>query len=143
MGQKGQSLVELAITFTILMLLLAGAFEFATSFFQMVQLQDSAQEGALYGSYCQDETEILRRVIGSSDLPLDLTDPNVTISVTYTDMNTQAAKNLNAIREGDGIQVRVSYHHKIMMPFLPSVLGRDYLDLNGSVTDTIIKVSCG
>lgn len=142
MSQKGQSLVELAITFVLLMILLSGAFEFATSFFQLVQLQDSAQEGALYGSYCQNEPEVLSRVLGSSDSPLNLNDSNVTISISYTDRDTQSEKTLAELQEGDGIKVRVSYRHKIFMPFLPVILGREYLDLSGSVTNTVLKVGC-
>ena len=49
-NERGQSLVELAISITILIFLLAGAVEFGMAFFQFVQLRDAAQEGALYGS---------------------------------------------------------------------------------------------
>ena len=49
-SERGQSLVELAISIVILIYLLAGAVEFGLAFFQFVQLRDAAQEGALYGS---------------------------------------------------------------------------------------------
>ena len=48
--ERGQSLVEFAISLTVIMLLLAGAVEFGIALFQFVQLRDAAQEGALYGS---------------------------------------------------------------------------------------------
>ena len=47
---RGQSLVELAISLVVLLMLLSGAVEFGIIFFQFVQLRDAAQEGALYGS---------------------------------------------------------------------------------------------
>ena len=49
-SERGQSLVELAISLVILLYLLSGAVEFGILFFQYVQLRDAAQEGALYGS---------------------------------------------------------------------------------------------
>ena len=50
MKERGQSLVELAVSLVILLYLLSGAAEFGILFFQYVQLRDAAQEGALYGS---------------------------------------------------------------------------------------------
>ena len=46
MQERGQSLVELAISILFLLLLLAGAAEFGVLFFQFVQLRDAAQKGA-------------------------------------------------------------------------------------------------
>ena len=138
--QKGQSLVELAIAFMLLMLLLGGAFEFGTAFFQMVQLRDSAQEGALYGSYCQDVSQIELRVKSSSTEPLDLNGEGINIQIKFLDKsNSEISK--TQLQEGDGVYVRVSYDHKVIMPFLSLVVG-DYLYLKGEVVDTILAVKC-
>ena len=137
---KGQSLVELAIGFTLLMLLLSGAFEFGVAFFQFVQLRDSAQEGALYGSYCQDIALIEARVKGASSSPVDLNSPDVTIEIKFTNQAQQTIAKAN-VKEGDGVYVRVSYKHKVWMPFLPAIIG-DYIYLHGDVTDTILRVAC-
>ena len=48
--ERGQSLVEFAISLVIILWLLAGAVEFGIALFQYIQLRDAAQEGALYGS---------------------------------------------------------------------------------------------
>ena len=141
MGQKGQSLVELAVSFTLLMLLLAGAVDFGIAFFQFVQLRDSAQEGALFGSYCQDDTLIRERIIGSSNSPVNLASPDVTISIHYLDKDDGQIKDVSLIEEGDGLRVRVSYAHKVFMPFLSAIIG-DFLNLHGEVIDTILKVDC-
>ena len=49
-AEKGQSLVELALTSLIILTLLAGAGDFGMAFFSYVAIRDAAQEGALYGS---------------------------------------------------------------------------------------------
>ena len=104
MGNKGQSLVELALSFVVLMLLIAGSVEFGFIFFQKVQLQDAAQEGAIYGSMCPNDTvSIEDRVRFNSNSPLDLTSPNVFVSVS---------------RDTQNVEVVVSYNHKIFMPSL-------------------------
>lgn len=138
MSNKGQSLVELAISFTILMFLLSGVVEFSFAFFQFVQLRDAVQEGALYGSACDGCTTqtIVERVIGASSSPLDMSNPNVTISVTVQ------GKDFSQKCEADALEVRASYPHKIFMPFLPKLIGRDTIFLNAKVTDTVLYPRC-
>lgn len=138
--KKGQSLIELAVAFTLLMLLLGGAFEFGTAFFQMVQLRDSAQEGALYGSYCQDISQIESRIKESSTEPLDLYGDGVSIEIKFLDKSGSQI-NKSHLQEGDTIYVKASYDHRVTMPFLPLVIG-NYLYLKGEVTDTILAVKC-
>lgn len=139
MGQKGQSLVELSVSFVFLMLLLVGAVEFGIIFFQFVQLRDAAQEGALYGSYCQDNSQIEYRIIDSSNSLIDLNDAN--ISIQYIDKATEQVKDVSLLQEGDGVRVKISYNHEIFVPFLPAIIG-DYITLNGEVVDTVLKVDC-
>jgi hypothetical protein len=148
--ERGQSLVELAISLVILLYLLSGAVEFGIIFFQYVQIRDAAQEGALYGSmHADNPAKIIERVRGASDKPINLlTDPKVTIDV-YIDDNpndtshgyhySTDATNYNAYNcEGHGIKVVVEYKHKIFMPFLPRVVGSE-VPLHGIVTDTILN----
>lgn len=141
MSERGQSLVEISISLVLLLLLFVGMAEFGISFFQFVQIRDAAQEGGLYGSYCQDESQILSRIIGSSNSPIDLTDENVFILIEYVDDYTKEVIAKSDIEEGDGIRIRVSYRHKVFSPFLPGIIG-EYLMLNGEVTDTILRVEC-
>ena len=134
--ERGQSLVEFAISLTVMMMLLAGAVEFGIALFQFVQLRDAAQEGALYGSiHPGDDTNITARVRAASPSPIDLqNDPDVTIVISYPD----GAPNC----EGKGIQVDVSYPHRISMPFIGPVIGSNTIPLTASVTDTILTPVC-
>lgn len=134
--ERGQSMVELAISLTVIMMLLAGAVEFGIALFQFVQLRDAAQEGALYGSiHPGDDTFIETRVRAASPSPIDLqNDPNVTVVINYPD----GAPNC----EGKAIEVVVSYPHRIGMPFIGPIIGSNTIPLSARVTDTILTPVC-
>lgn len=141
-SEKGQSLVELAVSLVILLYLLSGAVEFGIIFFQFVQLRDAAQEGALYGSINPPTSAgdtakinaIVTRAKSASSSPIDLiNDPNVTVTVTVPD---------GKYCESGSLQVQVGYPHQIFMPFLPQLIGRSTIPLNAQVTDTILTPVC-
>jgi TadE-like protein len=134
--ERGQSLVEFAISLTVIMMLLAGAVEFGIALFQFVQLRDAAQEGALYGSIHPENLDLIEdRVRAASQSPIDLeNDPNVTITITFPD----GAPNC----EGKGIKVDVAYPHQIGMPFIGPIVGSNTISLTASVTDTILTPLC-
>lgn len=143
-SERGQSLVELAISLVVLLYLLSGVVEFGIAFFQFIQLRDAAQEGALYGSVNPNsQGPIETRVRNASQQPIDLAVTSgaraVTVTVTALDQNTNAAKALNTACVGDGIQVQVEFDHQIFMPFIPTLIGSNTIHLNGNVTDTILQ----
>ena len=128
-SERGQSLVELAISIVILVYLLAGAVEFGLAFFQFVQLRDAAQEGALYGSMNPlDSYNIDLRVRNASTSPVNLLDPSVIVTQTI----------IGSPCEGNGIQVTVRYDHQVFMPFMSQFIGNT-VPLIATVTDTILQ----
>jgi hypothetical protein len=136
-SERGQSLVELAISLVILLYLLGGAVEFGMAFFQFVQLRDAVQEGALYGSMNPSDTSgITARVRGSSGSPIDLS--TLTPVVTYPGPEINNTKYC----EGEAITVELTYSHKIFMPFIPQLIGTSTIPLRASVTDTILSPVC-
>jgi Flp pilus assembly protein TadG len=147
-SERGQSLVELAISMLVLLYLLSGAVEFGLAFFQFVQLRDAAQEGALFGSMNPASGNIEARVRASSNSPINLAqnDPAqpryVAVTITAKDLETgDDLLGADVVRacEGDAITVRVSFDHQIFMPFIPTLLGgRNTLPLNATVTDTVL-----
>ena len=50
-SEHGQSLVELAVTLPILILILLGTLDVGMGIFSYSMLRDAAQEGAFYGSF--------------------------------------------------------------------------------------------
>lgn len=140
--QKGQSLVELAISFLLLMLVLGGAVEFGLAFFQFVQLRDAAQEGAIFGSACPDLAKIEERVRYSSSTPIDLLDTSkVFVAISLAD-SLGNPKDISQAKDGDAMTIRVSFSHKIFMPFIPKFLERTDIPLNASVTNTVLRSTC-
>jgi len=155
-SERGQSMVELGISLVILLYLLAGAVEFGVLFFQFVQLRDAAQEGALYGSMNPLSTQwddIELRARAASDAPVDLADSTtVDVSILVEDKDTGvktlvwkngAAQGSTTVAcEGNGIEVVVEFDHQIFMPFMPQILGNDFVPLTAGVTDTILSPIC-
>lgn len=152
--QKGQSLVEFALSLTVIMILLAGAVEFGIALFQYVQLRDAAQEGALYGSLNPSDTAgIVARVRAASDTPIDLQgDPEVEICA-WVPSSAQIASGESCLPsnhesgnsgacEGQGVQVQVTFPHQISMPFVSTFIGSNTILINVSVTDTILLPAC-
>ena len=133
-GERGQSLVELAISLTIILLLLAGAVDFSIAYFSFSAMQDAAQEGALYGSINpDDEGGIITRVRNASSNPVDLADTDL-VDVIVTVAEDAC--------EGDEIRVNVIYDYPISMPFIGTIIGSQQITLNASVTDTILQPVC-
>jgi predicted secreted protein len=164
--ERGQSLVELAISLVIMLWLLSGAVEFGLAFFQFVQLRDAAQEGALYGSTHPTAVTttggIIDRIKGSSATPIDL--PNkvnsgapdaVTVTVSATipaspgvpavviryDVDPTGYLAIACEGDGHGIRVDVIYNHAVFMPFMSKMIGAT-LPLHASVEDTILTPHC-
>ena len=133
-GERGQSLVELALSLTVILLLLAGAVDFSIAYFSFSALQDAAQEGALYGSIHPDDTGgIEERVRQASSNPVDLANEDlVDVKVTLS----------GDACEGNEIKVNVIYDYPISMPFIGSIIGSQKITLNASVTDTILQPIC-
>lgn len=143
-NERGQSLVELAVSLLILLMLLSGAAEFGVLFFQYIELRDAAQEGALYASthpLVADVPEILNRVKGASDKPINLNDAitngevTVTISVDGKLSTDAAFADVNC--EGHAVTVLVHYDHRVFMPFMSRWIGQT-VPLDATVTDTIL-----
>ena len=139
-NERGQSLVELAVSLVLLLLLLSGAVEFGMAFFQFIQLRDAAQEGALYGSINPDQpVNIESRTRGASNSPINLADTSaVTIVISIDGIDSSNASYGTVDCEGHGLKVKVSYNHHIFMPFITAVLGSDEIPLSAEVTDTIL-----
>lgn len=133
-SERGQSLVELALSLTVILLLLAGAVDFSIAYFSYTAMQDAAQEGALYGSIHPEDTQGIKdRVRSASTNPVDLSDQDlVDVTVTLS----------GAACEGNEIKINVIYDYPVSMPFIGSIIGSQTITLNASVTDTILQPVC-
>jgi Flp pilus assembly protein TadG len=147
-SERGQSLVELAITLPILVLLLLGTLDFGMAIFSYSMLRDAAQEGAFYGSFNPSNiAEIENRarnisphannVVFSS--PVHLRDKSqIKVNVRALGNFCQGAKNGVA----NSIQVNVSYRYPILMPFVGRLIGLRTIPLTGTATNVILQPPC-
>ena len=133
-SERGQSLVELAFSLTVILLLLSGAVDFSIAYFSFTAMQDAAQEGALYGSINPtDEAGIISRVRSASTNPVDLSDEDL-VDVTVTLPGGAC--------EGNEVVVNVIYDYPVSMPFIGAIIGSQQIRLNARVTDTILQPVC-
>lgn len=142
-NERGQSMVELALTVSILMVLLAGTIDLGRAFFTWLAMRDAAQEGASYGSYTASDTAGIeaRARANFSDV---INDPAalVTVHVDYSgdlclDPNLPPP-NVNTLT------VNIDYDNfPITMPFLGTLLGSQTLPIHAAVSDTILSPLCG
>jgi hypothetical protein len=132
-SEGGQSMVELALMFTILLLLLAGAVDFGRAFFTWLSLRDAAQEGAAYASIAPENlAEIEERAYANLD----------EMNIPRADLNVEV-QFFGPLCLGSTVQVDVYYpEYPLTMPFLGTVLGHQYIALHATVNDTLLRPSC-
>ena len=135
---RGQSLVELAISLMIILLLLLGAVEFSLALFQYVTIRDAAQEGAIYGSINPtDESGIQYRAVATASdvLPqLTINDVDVTINGDDCEGTTSGSPN--------SLTVTITFAHPITFPIVGPMIGSNTINLTASVTNTILQPTC-
>ena len=146
--QRGQSLVEFAITLPILVLLLLGTVDFGMALFSYSMLRDAAQEGAFYGSFNPANTEEIenraRNISPRADdtvfsSPVQLRDTDlIKVNVKVLGKSCQGAENGVA----NSIQVNVSYRYPILMPFIGRLIGSNTIPLTGTATNVILQPQC-
>jgi Flp pilus assembly protein TadG len=133
-SEKGQSLVEMAISLMVILLLLAGAIDAGMAFFSYVALYDAAEEGAIYGSINPtDSPGIEARVRSASSSPVNL---KSIITVTVVPSITGSPC------RGGAITVRVTYAYRLSMPFAGTAFGTQTIPLTARVTNTILNPKC-
>jgi Flp pilus assembly protein TadG len=126
--ERGQSMVEFALTMSVLMLIAVGVLDLGRLYMTYVALQNAAGEGAMYGSIHPTWiTDCPTAEFGCNDPAVDnitartrneapqgtLVDWNsATILVEYPDGGTE---------EGMHVRVRVQYTYQMFTPILSRI----------------------
>lgn len=131
--EKGQSLVEVAVSFVILLFLLVGAVDLGRAFFALISLRDAAQEGAIYGSLHPTDTNgIIQRVRSASNTPVDMSDASrVSVDVIVS----------GAYCAGGNLQVTVTYNFQFVTPIAPLIFSGP-IPIHTTMTSTILSPPC-
>ncbi len=135
--EKGQSMVELALTITILMILLAGVIDMGRAFFTYMAMRDAAQEGAAYGSVNPfDEAGIRSRVWDNLDQVVP--DPEHPEDSMDIQIQYNGPKCL-----GNEIIIYVDYpDFPLAMPFLGWILNSQTIAIHATIKDNILNPAC-
>jgi len=145
--ERGQSIVELSISITLLITLIAGVIELGRALFIWQAMRDAAQEGAYYGAIsppsivppnpaltCNaNPTEICKRVW--ENLNQLVSDPPSKIVVTVSYPPQPCA--------GGTIKVDVDYpNFNSTLSLLNRFLGGGTISIHASINDTVFSTVC-
>jgi len=134
-------MVELALSFTVLLFLLMGVVDLGRAYFAYSSMRDAAQEGAVYGSlYPLDgngnfnSSGIINRVKSSSSTPVDLNDPFIRVDPSVVGTR---------ICYGSGVRVDVYWDSfPLLFPFWEPLFGISSVPIHARVEDTILRPPC-
>jgi hypothetical protein len=149
-SERGQSLVELAMSFMIIAFLLSGAVDLGRAYFVFVALRDAAQEGAVYGSLAPADIDpgIYTRIQESSTGPIDFSsDPNLTWPPSVVYEGTAACSGFYADpftgeTKANAIVVSVEYDFPLTMALIQAMVPGSSITLTASSTYTILFPPC-
>jgi len=131
-NQRGQSLTEMAIFITLLMLVLAGVIDLGRAYYSYLSLKDAAAEGAAYGSIAPyDLSGIEARVRGES--------PDGLIEWSGAAVDTSF---IGPACRGGGVRVEVTITYSFLTPFIGSIAGAQSIPLSADVVNTILSPEC-
>lgn len=148
-SEKGQSLVEVALTFTFLLLLVGVVIDLGMMFYTYLSLRDIAQEGAIYGSYSPvlsdslptthptSSDEIYQRIIDAAKFPINSAQIQPGDITVTCNGNICAAPTTDTC-PGQKITVQIIYDYRFITPLLGMVYDQN-IPLNSTVTDTILS----
>jgi Flp pilus assembly protein TadG len=147
-NERGQSLIELAVSLPVIILILLGTIDFGMAIFSYSILRDAAQEGALYGSFNPaNKAEIENRARNISprgdeevfSSPVNLRNTTlVKVEIKALGAFCQGAKNGVA----NSLRVSVSYKYPLLMPFAAKIIGSNTISLTGTATNIILQPPC-
>ena len=149
--EQAQSLVELALSFMVMMFLLSGVVDIGRAFFVLIELRDASQEGAIYASlYPQSSktAETINRVLASATNPINLQNEfdagELTVAVTLegTSPRCSGFSGTGVNAEAHGITVTVVYTFPFTMPLFQTFVGSNTMPLRSSTTNTILYPPC-
>jgi hypothetical protein len=138
--EKGQALMELAVSITVLFIILAGVVDLGRMLFHYIAMRDAAQEAAAYGSinptHCDQIRDRAWVAMASS--------PFVVVTTTIDGVScADAASDPTKACFGKTIEVSLSDPaFPITMPFIGTFLGSQSVALEAHITGTILRPAC-
>ncbi|MBN2048292.1 MAG: pilus assembly protein [Anaerolineaceae bacterium] len=135
-NQKGQAIVEFALIITIMVIMVGGIVDLGRAFAVYINLRDAVEDGVIYGS--MDPTgceEITKRVLSNVD-----NSPDVTVEILIDNQACDTADPDTEAIIGKEIRVNARYSgFQITMPLMGTLLGTQTMNINSTMTGTILS----
>jgi hypothetical protein len=140
--ERGQSMVELALSITLLMVLLSGTIDLGRAFFTWLTMRDAAQEGASYASIAPPSASFTCTPVTTSQICNRVWD-GIRDVVRNPETNIIIFVTVNQPCFGGNIQVDTVYPgFTLAVPFLGTILGRQTIPIHATINDTVLKPPC-
>jgi len=138
--EKGQSLVELAISMVILLILLAGIVDLGRAIIMRFIIQDAAEEGIVYGtSFPTDCAQIEARI--RDNIPNSIQESTtftMEIKIYPDDISCYSIPYAN-VYAGKILRITIDYNFPISMPFLATFTGSQIIPLTITTNGYILR----
>lgn len=140
--EHGQSLVELAVSLVLLLMLLAGIVDFGRAILSYFILQDAAEEGIVYGTaFPTDCNQINDRIHNNIDNQLK---NNTTVIQIKIQDNAGIYESCYSIPFAQVyatkiMRIEITNQFAITMPFLGSILGSQTIPLRITTNGVILR----
>ena len=139
--ERGQSLVEVGISFILILFLLSGAVDLGRAFLAFIALQDASQEGAIYAAIADKDSAgynaVVQRVRQSSGSPVNLADTG-TVSVAVS----PSGAGYNALCAGQTVQVSITHQFAPVTPLSNLIFSSGTVPITASTAATVLTPAC-
>lgn len=127
--ERGQSVVEVALLFPLLIMLLMGVVDFGRAYYTLVALSDAAGEGVTYAAiYPSDVNGIQLRTTEATEGLVEIKPEEVNVQYPA------------AIQAGAPITVTVEHRFTMLTPLMDDMIPDRLLTLRGKATQPVITV---
>lgn len=135
-SESGQSLVEMALAFTFLLIFLLGMLDLGRMYFIYVAMEDGAGEAALYlalnaacptntGGECADPNNAMYRAEHASSQQINFSWDDVRMDYQFHD----ATVNAEAM-----VEVGIEYDFDLLAPIISNIVGNSFFTLRAEAT---------
>jgi TadE-like protein. len=141
-NERGQSMVELAISLVLILVILAGIFDLGRAIIAYLVLQDAAEEGIVYGvGFPTDCNQITSRIRGDINNTLISSQVMVAITIQNTSGNYSSCYSIPyaQVYAGRIMRIKVTTDFPISMPFLGTFLGKQTIPLVVTTNGVILR----
>lgn len=139
--ERGQSLVEFALSLPILVMIAGGVMDLGRAYFTYAAMEDAVADGANYfGAFPGNVEEAENRVLSFENenfvnLLSDL--DNATVTLSCYDLETKEPLECEDAEALDVVKVDMYYEYELLAPFILEINGTPTLTLHSSATQII------